>query len=106
MQRHAEAELKARVFTIAMEDYEKEKWASEPWREPISKMDYENLIQAEVIIKKLDRQFRKLTKFHTRYYCQEEGSIWIQSTTRGGRGGCWRGPTSGGTAPTLSSAAT
>ena len=53
---------------MAMEDYEKEKLQNSKWREPLSKLDYENLIQAEVIIRKLDRQFRKLTKFHTRKY--------------------------------------
>lgn len=66
MQRKTESDLKARVYTLAMEDYEKEKLANSPWREPISKLDYENLIQAETIIKKLDRKFRKLTKFHSR----------------------------------------
>lgn len=51
---------------MAMEDYEKEKLITSPWREPLGKLEYENLVQAEVIIKKLDRKFRKLTKFHSR----------------------------------------
>lgn len=53
---------------MAMEDYEKEKLITSPWREPLGKLEYENLVQAEVIIKKLDRKFRKLTKFHSRAY--------------------------------------
>jgi len=51
---------------LAMEDYEREKLANSPWREPLGKQDYENLVNAEAIIKKLDRKFRKLTKFHSR----------------------------------------
>lgn len=66
MQRKAESEMKAKVYVMAMEDYEKEQLIKSPWREPLSKLAYENLINAEVVIKKLDRQFRKLTKFHTR----------------------------------------
>lgn len=68
IQRKSETDLKAKVYLLAMEDYEKEKLATSPWREPLGKLDYENLIQAEVIIKKLDRKFRQLTKFHSRYY--------------------------------------
>lgn len=34
----------------------------------MSKIGYENLIQAESIIRRLDRQFRQLTKFHSRKY--------------------------------------
>lgn len=67
IQRKAETDLKAKIYVLAMEDYEKEKLAASPWREPLGKLDYENLIQAEVIIRKLDRKFRKLTKFHSRY---------------------------------------
>lgn len=66
MQRKAESEMKAKVYVMAMEDYEKEQLIKSPWREPLSKLAYENLINAEVVIRKLDRQFRKLTKFHTR----------------------------------------
>ena len=66
MQRKAEADMKARVYTLAMEDYEKDKILNSKWREPISKVTYENLINAEVVIRKLDRQFRQLTKFHSR----------------------------------------
>jgi hypothetical protein len=35
---------------------------------PISKVDYENLIEAEAAIKKLDRNFRKVVKFESRKY--------------------------------------
>jgi hypothetical protein len=49
-----------------MEDYEKDKLLNSVWREPLGKQDYENLINAEVILRKLDRKFRKLTKFHSR----------------------------------------
>jgi hypothetical protein len=66
IQRKAETDLKAKVYTLAMEDYEREKLANSPWREPLGKQDYENLVNAEAIIKKLDRKFRKLTKFHSR----------------------------------------
>jgi hypothetical protein len=37
-------------------------------RFPISKVDYENLIEAEAAIKKLDRNFRKVAKFESRKY--------------------------------------
>ena len=66
MQRKAESDLKARVYLMAMEDYEKDKLMNSVWREPLGKQDYENLINAEVILRKLDRKFRKLTKFHSR----------------------------------------
>lgn len=66
MQRKAESDLKARVYMLAMEDYEKDKLINSTWREPLGKQDYENLINAEVILRKLDRKFRKLTKFHSR----------------------------------------
>lgn len=66
IQRNSETDLKAKVYVMAMEDYEKEKLITSPWREPLGKVEYENLVQAEVIIKKLDRKFRKLTKFHSR----------------------------------------
>jgi hypothetical protein len=66
MQRKAESDLKARVYMLAMEDYEKDKLINSVWREPLGKQDYENLINAEVILRKLDRKFRKLTKFHSR----------------------------------------
>lgn len=48
---------------MAMDDYENEKIAKSPYREPISKTTYENLIEAEALIKKLDRKFRQVTKF-------------------------------------------
>ncbi|CAM6004690.1 unnamed protein product [Sphagnum balticum] len=66
IQRKSETDLKAKIYVLAMEEYEKEKEINNPWREPLSKLEYENLIQAEVIIRKLDRQFRQLTKFHAR----------------------------------------
>lgn len=68
MQRKAEADMKAKVYLMAMQDYEKETYSNSPWREPLSKAAYENLIQAEVILRKLDRQFRQITKFHSRQY--------------------------------------
>lgn len=67
MQRKAESHMKAQVYVMAMDDYEKEQIINSPWREPLSKLGYENLVQAEMIIKRLDRQFRQLTKFHARY---------------------------------------
>lgn len=68
MQRNAEAHLKAQIYDLALQDYEDEKLLKNPYRQPISKVTYESLIEAEAIIKKLDRQFRKLTKFHSRKY--------------------------------------
>ena len=106
MQKSAEAEHKARVFTMAMEDYEKEKWTNSPWREPIGKLDYENLIQAEVAIRKMDRQFRKLTKFHTRYSLTHSENTSTLPTTRGENAGCFLEPTNAGTVPTLYSLVT
>lgn len=68
MSRFAETEEKARVYILAMEDYENEKLLNSPFREPLSKKNYTNLIEAEATIKKLDRQFRKITKFNSRKY--------------------------------------
>lgn len=68
MQRKAEAHLKNKIYLLAMEDYEREKMLNDPFKEPLDKNTYENLIEAEAVIKKLDRQFRKLTKFHARKY--------------------------------------
>ena len=51
---------------MAMDDYENNKIANSEFREPISKTTYENLIEAEALIKKLDRRFRQVTKFHSR----------------------------------------
>ena len=106
MQKNAEAEQKAQVYVMAMEDYEKEKWMNSAWREPMGKIDYENLINAEVAIRKMDRQFRQLTKFHARYTVSQLESTLTLPTTKGEKDACFRGPTSGGTAPTLSSLAT
>jgi KaiC/GvpD/RAD55 family RecA-like ATPase len=39
-----------------------------PYRHPISKLVYENLIESEAIIKKFDRSFRKVLKFESRKY--------------------------------------
>jgi hypothetical protein len=89
-----------------MEDYEKEKLASSPWREPISKLDYENLIQAETIIRKLDRKFRKLTKFHSRYRPPHPAPTSTPSTTPAANAGCRSAPTNAGTAPTRSTPTT
>jgi len=80
MQRKAESEMKAKIYVLAMEDYEKEQYLKSSWREPLSKLTYENLINAEVVIRKLDRQFRKLTKFHTRYQLINIENTWTQST--------------------------
>lgn len=89
-----------------MEDYEKEKLANSPWREPLGKQDYENLIQAEVIIKKLDRKFRQLTKFHSRYSPPHAGPTSTRPTTPAASGACWSAPTSAGTTPTPSTPTT
>jgi hypothetical protein len=88
MQRKAEAELKAKVYVMAMEDYENDKILNSPWREPISKLTYENLITAEVILRKLDRQFRKLTKFHSRYLTNNLENTSTQSITQEERKEC------------------
>lgn len=53
---------------MAMEDYENNQIENSPYREPISKVAYENLIEAEAIIKKLDRSFRQVAKFESRKY--------------------------------------
>ena len=50
------------------EDYEKEIFLTSNNRQPITKVDYENLIEAEAAIKKLDRNFRKVAKFESRKY--------------------------------------
>lgn len=68
MQRVTEGDLKAKVYLMAMEDYEHEKLVKSPYRHPISKTTYENLIESELIIKKLDRSFRKVLKFESRKY--------------------------------------
>lgn len=68
MEKLALADSKAKIYILAMEDYEREKLVTSPYREPINKQDYENLIEAEATILKLDRLFRKLVKFHSRKY--------------------------------------
>lgn len=88
IQRKAEAELKAKIYVMAMEDYENDKILNSPWREPISKQTYENLITAEVLLKKLDRQFRKITKFHSRYLIINLENTLTQSTTQEERKEC------------------
>ena len=80
MQRQNETHLKSRVYMMAMDDYENEKIAQSPHREPISKATYENLIEAEVLIKKLDRKFRQVTKFESRYVFLKEGNTLIPKT--------------------------
>lgn len=59
--------MKAKIYKMAMDDYENNKIANSTYREPISKTTYENLIEAEALMKKLDRRFRQVTKFHSRY---------------------------------------
>lgn len=68
IQKQTEGELKARIYMMAMEDYENNKIATSPYREPISKRTYENLMEAEAIIKKLDRSFRQVLKYESRKY--------------------------------------
>jgi hypothetical protein len=59
-------------------------------------------VEAEVILKKLDRQFRKLTKFHTRYSAVDlENTLTLKITTADKRG-CSIDPTKGGMEATLS----
>jgi hypothetical protein len=60
--------MKAKIYTTALEDYEKEIFLTSNNRQPITKVDYENLIEAEAAIKKLDRNFRKVAKFESRKY--------------------------------------
>ena len=60
--------MKAKIYTTALEDLEKESFLSANTRHPISKVDYENLIEAEAAIKKLDRNFRKVVKYESRKY--------------------------------------
>lgn len=68
LQRQTEGDLKARIYLMAMEDYYKEKLANSPYREPISKVVYENLLESEALIRKLDRSFRQVLKFQSRKY--------------------------------------
>jgi len=68
LQRQTEGELKAKIYLLAMEDYENDKIAKSPYRHPISKVVYENLMESEAIIRKLDRSFRQVLKFETRKY--------------------------------------
>jgi len=51
-----------------MEDYENNKIANSPYRHPISKVMYENLITSEALIRKFDRSFRHVLKFESRKY--------------------------------------
>ena len=88
MQRKAESDMKAKIFVMAMEDYEKEQLINSPWREPLSKLTYENLINAESVIRKLDRQFRKLTKFHSRYFFAHKGNMLTLQIMLEDRKGC------------------
>ena len=60
--------MKAKIYTTALEDIEKEHFLNAKTRVPITKVDYENLIEAEAAIKKLDRNFRKVLKFESRRY--------------------------------------
>lgn len=60
--------MKAKIYTTALEDLEKEQFLNANTRYPITKVDYENLIEAEAAIKKLDRNFRKVVKFESRKF--------------------------------------
>lgn len=60
--------MKAKIYTTALEDLEKEQFLNANTRNPIAKVDYENLIEAEAAIKKLDRNFRKVVKFESRKF--------------------------------------
>jgi len=51
-----------------MEDYENHKITNSPYRHPISKVMYENLITSEALIRKFDRSFRHVLKFESRKY--------------------------------------
>lgn len=53
---------------MAMEDYEHDLLKNSPYRHPISKVVYENLMESEAIIKKLDRSFRQVLKYESRKY--------------------------------------
>ena len=68
IQSQTEGELKAKIYMLAMEDYENEKLRKSPYRHPISKVTYENLMDSEAIIRKLDRSFRQVLKFESRKY--------------------------------------
>lgn len=68
MQRLTLAEEKARVHEHTMKQLDDENERNTKYREPMSKVDYENLINAEVAIKKLDRNFRKVLKFESRKF--------------------------------------
>lgn len=72
LQRQTEGELKSKVYLMAMEDYEMGKLTSSPYREPISKATWQNLIEAEAIIKKMDRSFRHIVKYQSRKYVDPE----------------------------------
>lgn len=44
IQRQTEGDLKAKIYLMAMEDYEHNKLVNSPYRHPISKLTYENLL--------------------------------------------------------------
>ncbi|MBS1889989.1 MAG: hypothetical protein JST59_01745 [Actinobacteria bacterium] len=62
------AEDKVKVLEYAMKQIELEAERNHSVREPIGKVDYENLLDVEVAIKKLDRNFRKVAKFQSRKF--------------------------------------
>lgn len=68
LQRQSEGELKAKIYLMAMDDYENNKIATNPNRIPISKRTYENLLEGEALLRKLDRRFRQVVKFQSRKY--------------------------------------
>jgi len=60
--------MKAKIYLTALDDIEKEQFINSNTRTPFAKVDYENLIEAEAAIKKLDRNFRKVVKYESRKY--------------------------------------
>jgi len=72
MQKLALAEEKAKVIEHTLKELDDEAERNTRIRNPISKVDYENLIEAEVAIKKLDRNFRKVAKFESRQWVDPE----------------------------------
>lgn len=68
LRKQAEGEFRGKIYLQAMEDFEKAQEASSPHRHPITKLNYESLMEAEILIRKLDRHFRKVVKFESRKY--------------------------------------
>ena len=66
--KQTEGEFRAKVYLMAMDDYEKDKEEKSEYRHPMSKVDYENLMDTEFLIRKYDRLFRKVVKYQSRKY--------------------------------------